>query len=206
MNLENVVFHKLDIANLEYVTKFVEWLKQTYGGLDTLVYWFSYRSLFIIYFWGVHRVKTWLAIWNHRSTIFVLPCVVCELTKSLKMTIARLIMLEWAHCAIRMTRLWNACWTSITLEQWVWRIIFFHCWKDLLQAHVLSTSVPQEASWRYEHTRFLRRPSVPLLIMSTTKQLCPETKVHSQTPQRKKRVCTKYAFWAKTSPLTYRNY
>ena len=35
--LKNVVFHKLDIKSAESVTKFVDWIKHTYGGLDILV-------------------------------------------------------------------------------------------------------------------------------------------------------------------------
>lgn len=35
--LQNVVFHQLDISSAASVTQFVEWIKQTYGGLDILV-------------------------------------------------------------------------------------------------------------------------------------------------------------------------
>jgi len=36
-NLKNVVFHKLDVANPDSVTEFVNWLTETYHGLDILV-------------------------------------------------------------------------------------------------------------------------------------------------------------------------
>lgn len=119
---EDVVFHKLDIADLDSVTEFAKWLKQTYNGLDILGIPITYLYI---------SISLWNCCWCGNIREFLEtssgpPCTVHILLYSVRthqqihVAMARLKTLQYSN-RFR-PYIWHSC---VLLEhQWLWNNLF----------------------------------------------------------------------------------